>query len=165
MDRMSVHVVLSDSVGATWGVLLLSAISVGLGFLVYVLLKRLASRGATGKDANAGRRAGLVLGGITALGIFAVFYASSLAGFYDLQVRDDQVVLHYLFPERYVTRLAANVLKVEQEPAFQSKWRLVVHDVDGGVYQSALSSRQEVEQALTVLQPVVEPDSAPRPEQ
>lgn len=123
---------------------------------MYALVKRLAS---------ARRRAGLVLAGITALSLFVVCYASSLAGFYDVQVRDDQVVLHYLFPERYVTRLAVNVLKVEEEPAFQSKWRLVVQDVDGGVYQSALSSRQEVEQALIVLQPVIEPDAPPRPQQ
>jgi len=144
-------------------VVLLLAFSLGLGFLTYGVVKRLASMGAVEKTPRTGRVQGMVCGAMLALGVFVGFYASSLAGFYDLQVRGDRVVLHYLFPDRYVTQLAVNVLKVEKEPAFTSKWRLIVHDVDGAVYQSVLSSQQEVQQALTALQPVIEPDALPRP--
>ncbi|WP_455377748.1 hypothetical protein [Petrachloros mirabilis] len=117
------------------------------------------------KEGNAenGRRSGVVFGTLMSLVTLLVFYASSLTGFYDLQVRGDHIVLHYLFPERYVTYQAMNVLKVDKEPAFKSNWRLVVHDIDGGVYQSALSTQQDVQQALTALKPVMDPESAPLP--
>jgi hypothetical protein len=74
-----------------------------------------------------------------------------------------RVVLPYLHPERYVTRSAVNLLKVEQEPAFKSRWRLVVHDVDGEVYQSALGSQQDVQRAYALLDPVIEPEALSRP--
>lgn len=165
MDRMVLHVALGDSSEALWGVVLLSAFSVTLGFVTYAIVKRLASssQGATQTTPKTGRSAGIAFGVMTALGVFVGLYVPSLAGFYDLQVRGDQVMLHYLFPERYVTQLAVNVLKVDKEPAFSSKWRLVVQDVDGAVYQSALTSQQEVQQALRALEPVIEPEAAPRP--
>ena len=165
MDRTVLHVVLGDSTGALWGVVLLLAVSLGLGLLTYGFVQRLAStsQGAAQTTVRTGRSAGIACGVMAALVVFVGLYVPSLAGFYDLQVRGDQVMLHYLFPERYVTQLAVNVLKVDKEPAFPSKWRLVVQDVDGAVYQSALTSQQEVQQALTALQPVIEPDVAPRP--
>jgi len=165
MDRTVLHVVLGDSTGALWGVVLLLAVSLGLGLLTYGMVKRLAltSEGAAQTTARTGRSAGIACGVMAALVVFVGLYVPSLAGFYDLQVRGDQVMLHYLFPARYVTQLAVNVLKVDKEPAFPSKWRLVVQDVDGAVYQSALTGQQEVQQALSALQPVIEPDAAPRP--
>jgi len=163
MERKIFHIVLGDSTGAMWGAIVMVAFSLGLGFLTYAIMKRLASMGGAEITPTTGRVRGIVSGTTIAMGVFIGFYASSLAGFYDLQVRGDQVVLHYLFPDRYVTQLAVNVLKVDKEPAFKSKWRLVVHDVDGAVYQSALSSQQDVQRALTALQPVIEPDALPRP--
>jgi len=154
---------LSDTAGALWAALLFFAFSLMLGYLVYATVRWVASRGSIAEGRRAGRSVGVVLGVVIGLGVFLVCYASSLAGFYDLQLRGDHVVLHYLFPERYVTRLAVNLLKVEKEPAFKSRWRLVVHDVDGAVYQSTLSSQQDVQKAYALLDPVIEPEALPLP--
>lgn len=163
MERTVLHVVLSDATKAVWGALLFLACSVGVGLLTYVVVRRLASMKAEQAIPGNGRSSAAVFGAITSLVTLVVLYASSLTGFYDLQVRGDHIVLHYLFPERYVTYQAMNILKVDKEPAFKSKWRLVVHDIDGGVYQSALSTQQDVQQALIALKPVMEPESAPLP--
>ena len=163
MERTVLHVVLSDSTKAVWGAMLFLACSVGVGLLTYVVVRRFASMRCREGNAENGRRSGVVFGTLMSLVTLLVFYASSLTGFYDLQVRGDHIVLHYLFPERYVTYQAMNVLKVDKEPAFKSNWRLVVHDIDGGVYQSALSTQQDVQQALTALKPVMDPESAPLP--
>ena len=146
-----------------WGAWLFLAISLCLGYLTYLLIKRLTTSRSSAGNEISGRGAGIVFGGGVAFGMFVAFYASSLAGFYDLQIRGDHVVLHYLFPDRYVTRPAMNLLKADKEPAFKSKWRLIVHDIDGGVYQSALSSQRDVQLALNALQPVLDPEPSPRP--
>lgn len=163
MERTVLHVVLSDSTKAVWGALLFLACSVGVGLLTYVVVRRFASMRCKDGNPENGRRSGVVFGILMSLVTVLVFYASSLTGFYDLQVRGDHIVLHYLFPERYVTHQAMNVLKVDKEPAFKSNWRLVVHDIDGGVYQSALSTQQDVQRALSALKPVMDPESAPLP--
>jgi hypothetical protein len=163
MERTVFHVILSDTTGALWGAVLFFAFSLGVGCLTYGLARRLACMGSLNEKRDVGRGTAMVLGALIGAGAFVAFYASSLAGFYDLEVSGDHVVLHYLFPERYVTRPAVNLLKAEQEPAFKSRWRLVVHDVDGAVYQSALSSQQEVQKALALLHPVIESDTLVRP--
>ncbi len=153
------HAVLSDSTGAQWGALFFLTFSIVLGVLTYGAVIRIVSMGKMNEGRRAGRGAGIALGLIVAIGTFSAFYATSIAGFYDLRVQGDQVVLHYILPERYVTRSAVDLLKVEEEPAFKSNWRLVVHDVNGEVYQSALAGRQDVQQAYALLGPVVEPEA------
>ena len=157
--------ILGDPTGALWGTLLCLAFSVALGVLSYGVIVRLASMGSMDGGGRAGRGAGIVFGVVMSCAAFVAFYASSVAGFYDFHLDGDRVVLHYLFPERYVTRTAVNLLKVEQEPAFKSRWRLAVHDVDGEVYQSALASQQDVQRAYALLNPVIDPESLPRPSQ
>jgi hypothetical protein len=163
MERTVLHVVLGDATGAMWGALFFLALSLGLGYAVWAIVKRLACMGSLGESRVAGDGVGIALGVLISLGVFMMFYASSLSGFYDLQLRGDQVVLHYLFPDRYVTRSTFNLVKVEKEPAFKSQWRLVVHDVDGGVYQSTPGSLQDVQGAWTLLQPMIEPEALFRP--
>ena len=85
-----------------------------------------------------------------AAGPAALLYASSLSGFYDVEVSGDQWRLRYLLPSSVVTLAAEDVKAVEAVPAYRGTWTLHIVTPDGR-YQSATADRAAVTQARAQL--------------
>jgi hypothetical protein len=69
-----------------------------------------------------------------------LLYASSLSGFYEAEVRDGRLVLHYLHPLTAEIELA-HIAGIRTAPAFKGQWVLYVTDRRDMEYVSATSRR------------------------
>jgi hypothetical protein len=118
---------------------------VGLG--VYGISYRLLTMGSLDQEQRAGRQTSVVLGTLVALPIFFALYFTSLSGFSRLDFRDGQLTLRYILPERNMVLPFSEVMNVQEEPAFKSRWRLVLTTETSGTYESALASRMDVRRA------------------
>jgi hypothetical protein len=92
--------------------------------------------------------------GVVGILLFVVpvtlIYVSSLGGFYELELRSDVVVLHYLTAAT-VAVPTARVSEVVARPAFRGRWRLQVRETDGQAHDSATWSRAAVDRAVAEL--------------
>jgi hypothetical protein len=71
---------------------------VGLG--ISSISYRLLSMGSLDQKQRASRRASGMLGSVIACAIFLALYFASLSGFTQLDLRNDQLTLRYILPER-----------------------------------------------------------------
>jgi hypothetical protein len=124
----------SSRTGALVAIAFFAVIFGTLGFLV---ARRLA-RGGGGAAAH-----------VTGLSLFAapmvLLYATSLAGFYDVELGTHAWRLRPLVPALGVSVPAASIRRVEQIPAYRGTWRLRIL-ADDGVHLSA-SARRDVADA------------------
>jgi hypothetical protein len=118
---------------------------VGLG--VYGISYRLLTMGSLDQEQRAGRQTSVVLGILVALAIFLALYSTSLSGFSQLDLRDGQLTFRYILPERTMVLPFSEVINVQEEPAYKSRWRLVLTTETSGTYESALASRTDVHRA------------------
>ena len=118
---------------------------VGLG--VYGISYRLVSMGSLDQEQRAGRQTSIVLGTLVALAIFFALYFTSLSGFSQLDLRDDQLTVRYILPERTTILPLSEVVNVQEEPAYKGRWRLVFTTETSGTFESALASRTDVHKA------------------
>jgi len=103
-----------------------------------------------------------MLGTVIALAIFSALYVASLSGFTQLELRNDQLTLRYILPERTRALSFSEVVNVHEEPAYEGRWRLIVITDSSGTYESALSFGMEVHKAADFLrQQMVQPYSLP----
>jgi hypothetical protein len=98
-----------------------------------------------------GPRAAAVVGGLLFAGPLVLVYASSLGGFYELRVHADRVESRALLPMLSTRTERADLARVDEEPAFRGRWRLVLVDASGGRRESATASREAVESAARLL--------------
>jgi hypothetical protein len=85
-----------------------------------------------------------VLPGATlAIGPIALIYISSLGGFYEAEVRGNDIRLQYLLMS-VETLPAAQIRSVDAEPAFKTRWRLHLRLSTGEEYESATWGRADV---------------------
>ena len=118
---------------------------VGLG--VYGISYRLVSMGSLDQEQRASRTTSVVLGAFVALVIFFAFYLTTLSGFSQLALRDDQLTVRYILPERSMVLSFSEVMNVQEEQAYKGLWRLVLTTETSGTYESVLASRTEVRKA------------------
>jgi hypothetical protein len=97
----------------------------------------------------------VVVGALLFSGPMALIYASSLNGFYEAEIRNDLLVLHYLHPARIQLALA-DVEDVRVAPAFRGRWRLHVVRTGGAEYESATWHRDRVHAAAERLRQSVQ---------
>jgi hypothetical protein len=147
---------LGNASGAVIGALVFFLLSVGLGFLVYGIARRLLATGSMDERGSSRSSLPIGLGTVVGLGIFVVLYQTSIAGFRGIELSGDHLILHYTFPSQDLTYPAIHVTKVEKVPAFKGQWRLVVEDIDGARHYSALADQRDVDQAWSVLHPMIE---------
>ena len=134
---------------------------VGLG--VSSISYRLLSMGSLDQKLRASRRASGILGTGIALAMFSTLYVASLSGFTQLELRNDQLTLRYILPERTRALSFSEVVNVHEEPAYKDRWRLIVITDSSGTYESALSFGMEVHKAGDFLrQQMVQPYSLSR---
>ena len=85
-------------------------------------------------------RMALILGCLVFASPTALLYASSLSGFYEAEIRDGRLVLHYLHPMGTEVELA-HIAGVRAAPAFKEQWVLHVTGTRDVEYISATSRR------------------------
>ena len=161
------HATLSWSFGDPTGwtiacvLFLLWSCLVGLG--ISSISYRLLSMGSLDQKQRASRRASGMLGTVIALTIFSALYFASLRGFTQLDLRNDQLTLRYILPERTRALPFSEVVSVHEEPAYKGRWRLIVITDSNGTFESALSFGTEVHKAGDFLrQQMVKPYFLPR---
>jgi hypothetical protein len=92
-------------------------------------------------------RASVVVGAILILGPVLLIHVSSTGGFYEARVRDGSLRLRYLLWPVVVDVPRAEIIRADARPAFRGRWRLRLQTTDGTEYESATSTRAEVEAA------------------
>lgn len=81
------------------------------------------------------------------LALFSALYLTSLSGFSQLELDNDQSIFRYMLPKR-TTRLPFHeVIHVREEPAYKGQWRLILTTESNGTYERALAFRTEVHKA------------------
>jgi hypothetical protein len=80
-----------------------------------------------------------------------LIYSTSLAGFYEAEVRNGQLSLRYLLPQVVTVFPLAEVSEVSAAPAFRGRWRLHIVTVEGHRYESATWYRGPVTDAAIRL--------------
>lgn len=85
-------------------------------------------------------RMALILGCLVFFSPTTMLYASSLSGFYEAEVRDGRLVLHYLHPLTREIDLP-QIVGIRTAPAFKGQWVLYVSDRGDMEYVSATSRR------------------------
>ena len=80
------------------------------------------------------------------VGPAVLLYATSLSGFYDIEVSDDQWRLRYLLPPVATTIPEDEVQAVEAVPLYRGTWTLHIVTAHGR-YESATGNRAAVDQA------------------
>ena len=81
----------------------------------------------------------------------SLIYATSLNGFYEAEVREDQLLLRYLLLGQVDTMPLADISKVEEAYAFKGRWRLHISRSNGERYESATWGHAAVSKALAEL--------------
>lgn len=136
-----------DPTGWTVACVLFSLWSGVVGLGVYGISYRLLTMGSLDQEQRAGRQTSVVLGTLVALTIFSALYFTSLSGFSQLDLRDDQLTVRYILPERTTILPISEVINVQEEPAYKGRWRLVFTTETSGTFESALASRTDVRKA------------------
>lgn len=140
-----------DSTGWMIGAGIFALLSLALGWAVYGVSSRLLSMGPLGRSGSASRRGSVVLGLIIGGSVFVMLVMTSLSGFAQLMFQNDTLTLQYRWTGQTVVLPFIEVMHVQEEPAFKGQWRLVVVTDTNGIYESALASRADVQQAAEWL--------------
>jgi len=136
-----------DPTGWTVACVLFSLWSGVVGLGVYGISYRLLTMGSLDQEQRAGRQTSIVLGTLVALAIFFALYFTSLSGFSQRDLRDDQLTVRYILPERSMVLSFSEVMNVQEEQAYKGLWRLVLTTETSGTYESVLASRTDVRKA------------------
>jgi hypothetical protein len=127
--------------GATVAFIAFLVFSLGISLVLYAVLVLRSSRHAPFQAEPSLQMpfAALLSTGVFGL-LFGAMYAATLQGFYRVELLEDQVRLHYLFPEHTVTVSRLELTDAERVPAHKGRWHLRLHTHQGATYQSALAN-------------------------
>ena len=162
MENASLNWSFGDPTGWTIACIFFVVISSVIGVGIYALSYRLLCMGSLSEGQAVSRRFSLTMGFLFAVGIFFAVYLSTLSGFLTLELRDSQLTLRYILPERTVILPVIEVMTVQEEPAYKSQWRLVLSTETSGTYESALAARTEVHRAGEALRQRIVSSNSPR---
>ena len=95
-------------------------------------------------------RMALILGCLVFASPTTLLYASSLSGFYEAEVRNGRLVLHYLHPLTTEVELE-HIAGIRTAPAFKGQWVLYVTGTRDVEYVSATSRRDALSAAAERL--------------
>jgi hypothetical protein len=83
--------------------------------------------------------------------ILGMLYVSSLSGFYEAEVQEKLVRLHYILPIRTKDVVLGQVAEVSRIPTFKGQWRCVISTSSGAVYYSVHAGPAAVQDAVLAL--------------
>jgi hypothetical protein len=136
---------LSSPSGATVAFVVFLLLALTLSMVLYAVLVRRSARRAPFEGASAVHVpfAALLSTAVFAL-LFGALYFTTLGGFYQVELLDDEVRLHYLFPAHIVTVSRLELTQAERIPAHRGRWHLRLRTQQGDTYESALANDREV---------------------
>lgn len=140
-----------DQTGWLIGAGFFTLLAMLLGWGVYGVSYRLLAMGSLDQSVPASRRGSVVLGLIIGVGVFVMFAMTSLSGFAQLMLQNGTLTIQYRWTGQTVVLPFIEVMNVQEEPAFKGQWRLVVVTDTNGIYESALASRTDVQEAAESL--------------
>jgi hypothetical protein len=136
---------LGSTSGATVEFVVFLFLSLGLALAVYGLLVRASSRRPPFQAQPAARGPVAAITGTLVFGLlFGGLYATTLRGFYRVELSEDEVRLYYLFPAHTVTLPRVELAQAERVPVHKDRGHLRLHTHQGATYQSALASDRVV---------------------
>lgn len=147
--------VFGDTTGALVGAGVFLLISAGIGAGFFMATRRLPAMGSL-DPGQPPSKISVLLGLGVGVCLFLILFESSIAGFRSLEVQGERLTLRYDLPPQMVIYPAIHMSKVDRVPAFKGQWRLMVEDIDGARYYSALADRRVVEKAWTALHPLID---------
>ena len=140
-----------DPTGWTIACILFFVWSSLIGLGIHAISYRLLTMGFLDQTERPSRRVSVTLGTVVAMAVFSALYYTSLRGFTQLDLRDDELTFRYILPDRTTSLPFYNVTTVQEEPAHKSQWRLILITDSSGTFESVLASRREVHQAGNIL--------------
>jgi hypothetical protein len=162
MNIMAKIYELGSPSGATVAFIVFLLLSLGISLAVYWALVRHSHRHPQFQGSSAVRMpfAALLSTGVFAL-LFGVPFASTLQGFYRVELLDEEVRLHYLFPAHTVTVSRLALTEAERVPSHRGRWHLRLHTHQGETYQSALANDRAVRESWEGLHEYLEHTAGP----
>ena len=136
---------LCSASGATVALCVLLLLALGVSLVIYAMLMRWPSRRALFQD---GMNMPPPLAAVLCTGVFALLfgamYATTLQGFYRVELLGEEVRLHYLFPAHTVTLSRIELAQAERVPSHKGRWHLRLRTHQGTTYESALANDRAV---------------------
>jgi hypothetical protein len=83
--------------------------------------------------------------------LLALFYVSSIGGFYEVRGYATHVETRALVPQLSSKHVWRDVARVETQPAFKGRWRLILVNAAGDPEPSATAERHVVEAAAAAV--------------
>lgn len=90
-----------------------------------------------------------------------LIYKSSLGGFYEAELQDDRVYLHFLLSPFTRSLPLDGIREIDAIPAFKGRWRMEIRMLDGRQYESATWNRQAVRESALRMRERLLPASSP----
>ncbi|WP_224371927.1 hypothetical protein [Hyalangium versicolor] len=148
--------------GATVALVVLLLLSLGISMALYAALVRRSERHTPFQTASAIQVpfAALLSTGVFAL-LFGPLFATTLQGFYRVELLDDEVRLHYLFPAHTVTVSRLELTDAERVPSHKGRWHLRLRTQQGDTYQSSLANDRAVLESWEGVHAYLENADAP----
>jgi hypothetical protein len=141
---MTIYELVSAS-GATAALVVLLLLSLGISLVLYAVLVRRISRHALfqGGPVFPAPLAAVLCAAVFGL-LFGAMYATTLQGFYRVELLDGEVRLHYLFPAHTVTLSRIEPAQAERVPMHKGRGHLRLRTGQGLTYESALANERAV---------------------
>jgi hypothetical protein len=162
MEMMATSYELGSPSGATVAIVVFLLLSLGLAMGLYAVLVRRAQRHSA---FHAGVTVQVPFAAVLSTAVFALLfgalYATTLEGFYRVELLDDAVRLHYLFPAHTVTVSRLELTQAERIPAHKGRWHLRLRTQQGDTYESALANDRAVLQSWEGLNAYLEHAAQP----
>lgn len=128
-------------------------LSFAVAAILYAVMVRPTSRQSVFQELPGVRNSLATLASMLLFGaVFGAVYATLLRGFYRVEVRDEAVRLHYLFPSRTVTLSREELSQVERVAAHRDRWHLWLRTRQGTTYRSALAREPAARETWEGLQ-------------
>jgi hypothetical protein len=136
---------LCSASGATVALCVLLLLALGVSLVLYAMLMRWPTRRALFQDGLSipAPLAAVLCTAVFGL-LFGAMYATTLQGFYRVELLDGEVRLHYLFPAHTVTLPRIELAQAERVPSHKGRWHLRLRTHHGVTYESALANDRAV---------------------
>jgi hypothetical protein len=138
--------------GATVACVVFLLLALGVAAGLYAVLVRASGGGAVFHE---GPRVRGPVATVASLLLFALLfgtaYATVLQGFYRVELYEEEVVLHYLFPSHVVAVPRVELAEVERVAMLPGRWSIRLHTHQGATYPSALAQEPPAFQSWRAL--------------
>jgi hypothetical protein len=132
-------------------------LSVGLAAVLYAVLVRASGSRAVFREEPRVRGPVATVAGLLVFSLlFGTVYATLLNGFYRVELHEEEVLLHYLFPSHVVTLPRVELAEVERVAMLPGRWSVRLYTHQGVAYPSALAQEPSAFQSWRALHAYLE---------